>query len=106
MIKRPLKSGGHIDAPYCTEFSTNFRDAHPTGRSEAFFSTIRNRARKAAPTRVTSGLVYPSDESQCRAPRRDPHDALHLARGYRLRLVGARRRRTPVPELRTDDARL
>src|SRR5512135_2390289 len=69
-------------------------------------STIRNRARKAAPTRVTSGLVYPSDESPCRAPRGDPHDALHLARGSRLRLVGARRRRTPVPELRTDDARL
>ena len=67
---------------------------------------IRNRARKAAPTCVTSALVYPSDESQCRAPRGDRHDALHLARGYRLRLVGARRRRTPVPELRTDDARL
>jgi histidine decarboxylase len=79
---------------------------HSIAMSGHKWTTIRNRARKAAPTRVTSGLVYPSDESQCRAPRGDPHDALHLARGYRLRLVGARRRRTPVPELRTDDARL
>jgi hypothetical protein len=63
VIKQPLKSGKHIDDPCCTEFSTNFRDAHPPAARAACRACFQTSG-------VRNCRIEPESDAARRACRR------------------------------------